>query len=89
MDKPFQLKLLSALNVVFGALSFLMMLPGAYFWVGLPCALAALILGAAGRKNPAKSRQACSIIGIILAVAGAASFIIAMYLAGYRYTEIL
>ena len=89
MQKPKQIKLLSIINIFLGALSFLMIFSGAYFWIGLPCALAALILGAMGKKSPEKGRQICSIIGIILAVAGAASFVITMYLAGYRYMEIL
>jgi len=79
----------SALNVALGALSFLMLLPGAFFWAGLVCAGAALILGSKGRKSNVRSKEICSVTGIVLAVAGAASFIVLMYSAGYRYVEIL
>ena len=89
MDKPFKIRLLSALNIIFGALSFFMMLPGAFFWIGLSCAIVALVLGTMGRKSPIKVRQICAVIGIILSIAGAASYIAMMYLSGYRYTEIL
>lgn len=79
----------SGLTVALGALSFLMLLPGAFFWVGLGCAVAALVLGTIGRKSPVKSKQICSVTGILLAVAGAAVFVFGMYGAGYRYVEIL
>ncbi len=79
----------SALNVVLGAMSFLMVLSGIYFWIGAVSAVAALVLGTIGKKSPVKSKQICSVIGIILAVCGAAAFVFGMYSDGYRYIEIL
>jgi len=79
----------SAMNVALGALSFLMLLPGAFFWGGFACAVAALVLGTIGKKSPVKSKQVCSVIGMALAIAGAAFFVFDMYGAGYRYVEIL
>ena len=79
----------SAVNVALGALTFLILLPGAFFWIGFACAAAALILGTKSKKSPLKSKQICAVAGISLAVAGAICLIIVMYSAGYRYVEIL
>jgi len=79
----------SALNVALGALAFLMLLPGAFFWVGFACAVAALVLGTIGKKSPVKSKQVCSVLGIIFAIAGAAVFVLSMYGAGFRYFDTL
>ncbi len=79
----------SGINVALGALSFLLLLGGAFFWAGFICAVLALILGTAGKKSPVKSKQVCAVLGIALAVAGAAVFVFSLYAAGVRYTEIL
>jgi hypothetical protein len=79
----------SSLNVALGALSFLMLLSGMIFWVGFACAAAALILGTIGKKSPLRSKRVCAVLGIILAVAGAAFFVAVLYSAGIRYKEIL
>ena len=89
MKKPNQIQLLSALNIILGLFSFIILLPGAGFWFGISFAAVSVILGATGKKSPTKSRQICGIFGIILAVAAAVSYVIIMYTAGYRYIEIL
>jgi len=87
--KNIGIHIFSAINIILGALSFLMALPGAFFWIGFSCAVIALILGTIGKKSPVKSKQICSVIGIILAVAGAIIFVASMYISGYHYVEIL
>ncbi|MGI6152452.1 MAG: hypothetical protein ACOYJB_01280 [Christensenellaceae bacterium] len=79
----------SGVNVALGALSFLMLAPGAFFWIGFACAIVSLVLGTIGKKSPIKSKQVCSILGIVLAVAGAACFVFFMHGEGYKYIEIL
>ena len=81
--------IVSALNILLGGLAFLMVLPGAYFWIGFVGAVLALILGTLAKKSPLKSKRICGIVGISLAVAGALVYVILMFAAGYRYVEIL
>ena len=82
-------RLWCSLNIILGLLSFLIILPGVFFWVGFACAVASLILGTIGKKKPDKKRRTCAVIGIALALAAAIVFVIMMYLAGYSYVEIL
>gem|GEM_PF-5988499 len=79
----------SIINITLGALSFLMLLPGAFFWFGFAFAAISLIMGTMSKKSPLKSRQICGFVGIALSVLGALSYIIIMYFAGFRYVEIL
>lgn len=78
-----------SLNIICGILSFLIILPAPFFWIGFPCAVASLILGTIGKKKKEKARQTCAVVGIALALAAAIIFVIMMYLAGYSYVEIL
>lgn len=82
-------RLWCVLNIILGILSFLIILPGPFFWVGFSCAAASLILGTIGKKRPEKNRQICAIVGIVLALAAAIVFVVTMYVAGYGYVEIL
>ncbi len=69
-------KLLCAASILLGALSFLMLLPGFVWWVGLACALAAVILGRRRMRQPARLDQICGIIATVLALLGTGVFMV-------------
>lgn len=68
-------RLLSVLCAVLGALSFLMLLPGLFWWAGLLCAVAAVLIGRRRMLQPARADQILAISGTVLAVLGAGSYL--------------
>lgn len=67
------MRVFSVLGVALGALSFLCLLGGFWRFVGIGCALGALIIGNLGRRSPIQEKVWWSLGAIVLAVAGAAT----------------
>lgn len=70
------MQIFSVLGAVLGALSFLALLARPWRFVGLGCAVAALIIGNLGRRSPVPGKVRWSLAAIILAVGGASASLI-------------
>lgn len=65
----------SVVNIVLGALSFLMLFGGGWWYVGILSAIAALILGWPGRKGRTAGKTA-AVVGTVLAIAGSLAYLV-------------
>lgn len=66
----------SVLNIMLGAMSFMMLLDGAWWYIGIIAAIMALILGWPGRKNRQGEEKKPAIAGVVLAIAGTLAYLV-------------
>lgn len=79
----------SFLGIALGALSFLVLADGNLRWIGIGCAIGALVLGTLGKKSPVRTKVLLSLVTIALAVCAAISFVILATSRGLRLPHTL
>lgn len=72
-------KIMATAACLLGALGFMLLLPGAFWWAGFGCAALAIILGWRGIKQPGRFEQAASLAGISLALLFALGYILVAF----------
>ena len=82
-------RMLLILNLALGALAFVVLIDGVWFWIGFSSAAAALVLARVRRKKQWESSQCGMIISVILPVCAAVSYLIWMMAQGYSMPSIL